>query len=308
MAQAKQKTILITGISGYVSQYLLRFVPENVRVLGTTRRLWTPAGEAGIPVYNLDLTRNVLPQLEQIDLPVDVILHTAAVSNLGQCQNKPELARRVNAQATAELARWCKSRNIRLIYFSTDIVFKGDHPPYDEQAQPDPINVYGQTKWEGEIAVQESGADFAIGRIALGLGRGLNGTRNFIDWFLERLENRQPLTLFKDEIRTATYAAELAKRFWQLALSKETGIFHVCGAQPLDRFSLGKAFCDYLGKGHDLLTPISLQDMKDYPRPADVSLISTRTVDGLEFKINSILEFIPLLLGLERSKNARKNK
>ena len=298
MGQTKQKTVLITGISGYVSQYLLRFKPENVRVLGTARRPWPVTKQENIAVYNLDLTRDVLPQLEQIDLPVDIVLHTAAVSNLGQCQSNPELARRVNAQATAELARWCKNRHIRLIYFSTDIVFKGDHPPYDEQAQPEPINMYGQTKWEGEIAVQKSAADFAIGRIALGLGRGLNGTRNFVDWFLERLKNRQPLTLFTDEIRTATYAAELAKRFWQLALSRETGIFHVCGAQALDRFSLGKAFCDYLGKGHDLLTPISLQDMKDYPRPADVSLISTRTVNGQPFVIPSILEFTAELFSL----------
>ncbi len=306
MERQKQTTVLITGINGYVSQYLVRFKPSNVRILGTTRRPQPSAFD--FPLYFLDLTQNVSRQLDKIDQAVDVVLHTAAMSNLGQCQNNPQLARRVNAQATAELARWCKSRNIRIVYFSTDIVFKGDRPPYDEQAQPDPINVYGQTKWEGEIAVQESAADFAIGRIALGLGRGLNGTRNFVDWFMERLENRQPLTLFTDEIRTATYVAELAKRFWQLALSAETGIFHVCGAEPINRFALGKAFCDYLGKGHDLLTPISLQDMQDYPRPADVSLISTRTVDGVEFKIDSILEFIPSLFEPERSKNARKNQ
>ncbi len=297
MKPTKRKTVLITGISGYVSQYLLRFVPQNVRVLGSARRPWAPARKAGIPVYPLDLTRDVLVQLEQIDVPVDVVLHTAALSNLGQCQNKPELAHRVNVQATAELALWCKERNARLIYFSTDIVFKGDTPPYDEQAQPDPVNVYGQTKWEGEIAVQESGADFAIGRIALGLGRGLNGTRNFVDWFLQRLRNGQALTLFKDEIRTATYVAELAKAFWRLALTNEGGIFHVCGAQPLDRFTLGKAFCDYLGRGHDLLQPVSLGDMTDYPRPADVSLLSTRTVDGKPFEIPSILHFLPELFG-----------
>ena len=295
MSERSAKTVLITGITGYISQYLLLTKPAGVRIVGAARRDWPPASRQNIPIFSLDLTKSLFPQLDAIDLNIDAVLHTAAMSGLGACQKQPELAERINAQVTAELAQWCKMRGARLVYFSTDIVFKGDRPPYDEKAQPDPVNVYGLTKWKGELAVQEAGINFATGRIALALGQGLNGTRNFIDWFLERVEKQQPLTLFTDEIRTATYVMELAKRFWQLALSKETGIFHVCGAQPIDRFSLGKALCDALGRGHELLTPISLRDMTDYPRPVDVSLLSTRKLDGQPFRINSILEYVPFL-------------
>ncbi len=295
MSERSAKTVLITGITGYISQYLLLTKPAGVRIVGAARRDWPPASRENIPIFSLDLTKSLFPQLDAIDLNIDAVLHTAAMSGLGACQNQPELAERINARATAELAQWCKQRGVRLVYFSTDIVFKGDRPPYDEKAQPDPVNVYGLTKWKGELAVQEAGINFAIGRIALGLGRGLNGTKNFIDWFLDRVEKKQPLTLFTDEIRTATYVVELARRFWQLALSEETGIFHVCGAQPIDRFSLGKALCDALGRGHELLTPISLQDMTDYPRPVDVSLLSARELNGQPFKIASILEYVPYL-------------
>ncbi len=294
-----KKTVLITGITGYISQYLLRYAPDTVRIIGSTRREQPALKNKLWKIIRLNLTQDVAAQLDAAEVLPDVVLHTAALSGLGDCQRNPQLAERVNAQATAELARWCQKHGVRLVYLSTDIVFKGDRPPYDEQAQPDPINVYGLSKWHGELAVQETDGDFAIGRIALALGRGLNGTHNFIDWFMQRLQSGHPVTLFTDEIRTATYVGALAERFWQLALSAEKGIFHVCGAQALDRFTLGRALCDYLGYGHDLLKPISLNDMNDYPRPADVSLLSTRTVDGQPFTIPSILEYIPLLFGNE---------
>ncbi len=281
--------VLITGITGYISQYLLKNRPSNVQIIGTARK---PLNLPDIQTFLLDLNKSLFPQLDSLPFLPDVVLHTAAMSGLGACEKNPEMAERVNGSAIRELARWCAKNGVRLIYFSSDIVFKGDRPPYDESSQPDPINVYGRTKWQGELAVQETLNDFAIGRIALALAPGLNGTRNFIDWFLERLSNKQEIPLFTDEIRTPTFTPELAKHFWQLALSKETGIFHVCGAQAIDRYRLGRALCDALGQGHDLLKPISLSQMTDYPRPVDVSLVSTKKLDNQPFKIPSILNFI----------------
>ncbi len=287
------KKVLITGITGYISQYILKSKPSSVQVIGTARK---PLNLPDIQTFLLDLNKSLFPQLDSLPILPDVVLHTAAVSGLGACEKNPEMAERVNGSATRELARWCAKNGVRLIYFSTDIVFKGDRPPYDESSQPDPINVYGRTKLQGELAVQETLNDFAIGRIALSLAPGLNGTRNFIDWFLERLSNKQEIPLFTDEIRTPTFTPELAKRFWQLVLSKETGIFHVCGAQAIDRYQLGRALCDALGHGHDLLKPISLKQMTDYPRPVDVSLVSTRKIDEEEFKIPGILYFVEQLI------------
>ncbi|MHB2153848.1 SDR family oxidoreductase [Calditrichota bacterium GD2] len=292
------KRVLITGINGYISQFLLQTRPENVEIIGAARRDDLSAHALNIDdLIKLDLAQAVQPQLNVLSGPVDAVIHTAAVSSLALCQKEPELALRVNAQATRELAHWCIINGARLIYLSTDIVFKGDHPPYDENSKPEPINQYGLSKWQGEIAVQETLENFAIGRIALALAPGLNGTRNFIDWFFERLNNNETIPLFKDEIRTPTYTVELARRFWRLALSRETGIFHVCGAEALDRFTLGQKLCDALGYGHKLLEAVSLNDMSDYPRPVDVSLVCTRTPDGAEFKIPSILKFLPFMVG-----------
>ena len=290
------KRVLITGIYGYISQYLLRFKPNNVEVYGTARRQYDRPLPHVKTLFSLDLFQDVQQQLDSINEPIDVIIHTAAESKLAVCEKQPELALRVNARATGELAAWCQLNKVRLIYLSTDIVFKGDKPPYDENSSPDPINQYGYSKWQGELAVQETLNDFAIGRIALALAPGLNGTQNFIDWFLNRLNHNETIPLFKDEIRTPTYTAELAKNFWRLALSNEKGIFHICGGQPLDRYTLGKALCDVLGRGHELLKPVSLNDMTDYPRPVDVSLKSTRTIDGRPLKIASILNCLTRII------------
>lgn len=289
------KRVLITGITGYISQYLIKTKPQNVLLFGTTHRRELRSMDGVEKQFFLDLTKPIKKQLEKLTFSVDVVLHTAAMSSLALCQREPELALQVNTRATRELAEWCQQQQVRFIYFSTDIVFKGNDPPYDEQSQPDPINQYGFSKWQGEIVVQQSLKNFAIARIALALAAGLNNRRNFIDWFWERLNNNQPIPLFKDEIRTPTYTPELAKNIWKLALSEENGIFHVCGAQSIDRFTLGKALCDVLGRGHELLRPISLRDMTDYPRPLDVSLLSTRRLNGQPFKIKSILEYLPFL-------------
>ncbi|NOX89503.1 MAG: SDR family oxidoreductase [Calditrichaeota bacterium] len=289
----KTKNILITGISGYISQYLLLTKPQNVNVIGTARRrILNRPDYFPQTIIRLDLQKDVFSQLEQLTLPVDAVIHTAAMSGLGACEKDPQLAKRINAEATGELARWCQNRRIRLIYFSTDIVFKGDAPPYDENSRPDPINVYGQTKWEGELKVRENYEDYAIGRIALAMAPGLNNTSNFIDWFVNRLHNGRQIPLFKDEIRTPTFTPLLAEKFWEITLSADTGIFHVCGAQAIDRYSLGKAICQYLGKGFELLKPISLKDMRDYPRPVDVSLISKRTMAKKGVEIGSILSYL----------------
>ncbi|MHB2149776.1 SDR family oxidoreductase [Calditrichota bacterium LG25] len=289
--------VLITGINGYISQYLIRSRPQNVEIIGATRGRDLQPLPGVKRLLFLDLTGNVQKQLNTFTEKIDAVIHTAAISSLALCEKEPQLALRVNAQATGEIAAWCKANGVRLIYLSTDIVFKGDRPPYDENSQPQPINQYGYSKWQGEIAVQETLENFAIGRIALALAPGLNGTRNFIDWFFERLNNNETIPLFKDEIRTPTYTVELARRFWRLALSRATGIFHICGAEALDRFTLGQKLCDALGYGHERLKAASLNDMTDYPRPVDVSLISRRAPDGADFKIPSILEFLPLMAG-----------
>jgi dTDP-4-dehydrorhamnose reductase len=128
------------------------------------------------------------------------------------------------------------------------------------------------------------------------MGRGLGPTRNFVDWFLDRLHKKQEIPLFQDEIRTATFVEPLADMLWQIALSSEQGIFHLCGEQAVNRYELGRMFCDHLGYGHEQLKAISLNDMTDCRRPVDVSQVSTRQINGIDLRITGIGKWIPDIL------------
>ncbi|MBD3224551.1 MAG: sugar nucleotide-binding protein [Caldithrix sp.] len=291
------KRVLITGLSGWIGHYLYLSCPPGIKLSGTVRdddRFNPPSHQTEVTMEFLDLYQPVAKQLD--DLKVDILIHTAAMSSMGECEKDGDAARQINFKATYELAEWCRQRDCRFVYLSTDIVFDGHHAPYREDDTPQPINQYGITKLQGEKSVASILRDYTIVRIALGLGRGIGNTSNFVDWFLDKINRNQTITLFKDEVRTPTAIRPLARAIWQIALSPETGIFHLCGQQKLNRLQLGKLFCDELGQGHELLKPISLADTKDYPRPADVSMQSTRSVLGKKIQIPPISDYITYMI------------
>ena len=291
------KRVLITGGSGYIGQYLLRHCPETVKAAVTIRneQKWLSVeNNYFFPSHPLLLEKEIAPQIA--DKPFDIIIHTAAAASLAFCEKDPLLANRLNGEAVAELAKYCSQRGIRLFYLSTDIVFKGDAAPYAEDDQPEPVNVYGRSKLAGEIAVREFAQDYAVGRIALTLGRGLGQAGNFIDWFLRRLDKGLEIPLFVDEIRTPAAVSFLAKEIWRLALSEEQGVFHLAGEESLSRFELGRKICAYLGRGEHLLKAISVADMKDYERPLDVSLASRRGLQNEKILIPGISRLLNTLL------------
>lgn len=289
--------ILISGLNGYLGQYLLACQPPSIELAGTIRPqsiLQIPSFLSGLELVKLSLEEEIEAQFQ--DITTDILIHTAALANLAVCENAPKLAEKVNSQASGALARWCAKRRIRMIYLSTDIVFDGEHPPYSEDDLARPVNVYGKTKWLGEKAIQEELSDFVIIRISLALGPGRGGRRNFVDWFMDKINSKQEIPLFYDEIRTPTAVRILAEKIWQIALSTVTGTFHLCGERSIDRYELGRIICQKLGQGLDLLRPISVKTMNDYPRPVDVSLKSDRLFQGQPLKIAGIDDLIDDIL------------
>ena len=269
----RREQVLITGISGYIGQYLVRYRPKEVTLRGTIHKT-RPSLPADVKSFPLDLKKNVEEQLNAVT--ADVVIHTAAISGLAECQHNEQDAMRINAKATEELARWCKEKSCRMIYLSTDIVFDGESAPYSETDKAQPVNVYGRSKLAGEQAVQSIVRDFVICRISLVLGRGMGGRKNFIDWLLKRLENGNDVPLFADEVRTPVLAKDMAKRIWEIALGTGQGIYHCFGDAAVDRFTLGKACSHILGKDDSLLKSVSLRDAAGYPRPANVALTTVR--------------------------------
>ena len=262
--------VLITGLSGYLGHYLYYYRPKNVQIIGTYCR----------NSDDFEAQKMIRLDLESVDVftklsgRYDLVIHTAANASLGDCERNEHRAYRVNSEATEKLARWSQYQGSRFIYLSTDIVFKGDQGNYTENDQPNPVNIYGLSKLEGERAVSAYHTNYTICRLSLVLGKAKGSRKNFIDHFIQNLHEGNEIPLFVDEWRTPITPRYAAHAIWEIALSKYTGIIHLCGAERINRYQLGMKITAYLNYPTDRLQKACSSQTTAYPRPLDVSLRS----------------------------------
>jgi dTDP-4-dehydrorhamnose reductase len=266
--------LLITGASGLLGAYLLRAV-ENRRDL--VARGGPGGGERfGIVLRPLDLTDSTaVADAFRADRP-DVVLHAAALARVADCVRDPERAARINAEATAILAGLAAEAGTRFVLVSTDLVFDGENAPYTEADSPRPLSVYGRTKRAAEeaaLAVPRS----AVVRVSLLYGPSLHGRPSFFDELAAALRAGRPITLFRDEWRTALDLITAAQALLAVARSNVTGVLHLGGPERVSRLEMGLRLAKFLQADP---SPIVAADRAAVPsaepRPRDVSLDSSR--------------------------------
>jgi dTDP-4-dehydrorhamnose reductase len=180
-----------------------------------------------MPYEMLDITD--AEAVEQVITRVkpDVVVHCAAWTavDLAEDADKIEKVRAINATGTANIAAVCKGLDCKMIYISTDYVFDGQgEAPWEPDCKDyKPLNVYGQTKLEGELAVANTLEKFFIVRIAWVFG--LNG-KNFIKTMLALSEKYDTLRVVCDQIGTPTYTLDLSRLLVDMALSEKYGYYH----------------------------------------------------------------------------------
>ena len=153
----------------------------------------------------------------------DAIIHCAAWTNVDDAEEQPEKCRAVNVTGTRNVAEAAKSVNAKLIYISTDYVFDGSGTePWNEDDTPHPLSVYGQSKLDGEKAVQELVDRHFIVRTAWLYGRG----KNFVKTMLRLGQERESVRVVDDQIGTPTYTADLARLLVDMAESNLYGTYH----------------------------------------------------------------------------------
>ena len=175
-----------------------------------------------LDITDADMVRAVLSRVKP-----DVVIHCAAWTavDLAEDEDKQEKVRAINAAGTRNIAQVCKELDCKMVYISTDYVFDGQG---EEPWQPDckdykPLNVYGQTKLEGELAVAELVEKYFIVRIAWVFG--LNG-KNFIKTMLDVGKRFDTLRVVNDQIGTPTYTLDLARLLVDMVETEKYGYYH----------------------------------------------------------------------------------
>ncbi len=281
--------ILITGITGFLGWRLARALSPGNTVFGTCREL-----SAGIPAGGTPL---LLDLREPDRIPgvvaaaaAELIIHTAAIISPAACLRDPETARLVNADSTAVLARSAADAGARLAYTSTDRVFAGGRRPCREDDPPAPLGVYGRSKLDGENAVLKADAGNLVLRLPLMYGSPSPRHSPFTGWMLQAWREKKPLRLFLDQYRTPALVDDAAEAI-RLLLERKVpgGIYHLGGADRVNRAEFGYALAEIFGLDPGLIRPVLMAEEEvNTPTPFDVSLDSGKLERTTGFRLRGI--------------------
>ncbi|HKM35862.1 MAG TPA: dTDP-4-dehydrorhamnose reductase [Lachnospiraceae bacterium] len=178
----------------------------------------------GVDIEKMDITDSISVNKVIKEAAPDAVIHCAAYTAVDAAEDNVGICRKVNADGTQNIANVCKELNIKMVYISTDYVFDGKGTrPWEPDDERHPLNVYGQTKYEGELAVQNTLENYFIVRIAWVFG--VNG-KNFIKTMLSLAETHNRLTVVNDQFGSPTYTYDLARLLVDMVLTSQYGVYH----------------------------------------------------------------------------------
>jgi dTDP-4-dehydrorhamnose reductase len=292
--------ILITGANGLLGQKLVSLAGKNpdVHLLaagrGPCRILEFPENT----VYKAcDISHSEEISSCCIEFRPDLVIHTAAMTNVDECELNPEACRIQNVEAVKNVIAASEKCGAHLIHLSTDFIFDGEDGPYDETASPNPISIYGQSKLDAENLVMAASCPWSIVRTVLvyGIAPGLSRS-NIILWVKASLEQGKEIQVVDDQFRTPTLAEDLAAGCLLIAEKKATGIFNISGKDFLTPYEMAIQTADYFGLNKNLIKKASAATFSQAAkRPPRTGFIITKAEQILGYQPHSFNEGIAIL-------------
>ncbi|MGB3534342.1 MAG: NAD(P)-dependent oxidoreductase [Microcoleaceae cyanobacterium] len=268
------KKLLVTGASGFLGWNICQVAKPQWQVYGIYCSNSIKSDD--ITFIKIDLTDyTALKSLFKTIQPTAVI-HAAAQSKPNFCQQYPEQAYPINVTASINISGLCSDLSIPCVFTSTDLVFDGRNPFYQETDPVSPINIYGEQKVKAEQEMQQRYPHTIICRMPLMFGKASPHNSSFIQGFIQNLKAGKPLNLFMDEYRTPASAITAAKGLL-MALETQENIIHLGGKERISRYDFGRLMAEILELPITRINACRQQDVSmTAPRPADVSLDSSK--------------------------------
>jgi len=195
----------------------------------------------------------------------DFVIHAAAFTNVDGCAREPDKAYLVNALGTQNVALACQRVGAVMVFISTNEVFDGKaSSPYLEFDRTNPTNVYGRSKWAGEMYTQMLLQRFYIVRTAWLYARQGN---NFIEKIIRAADEREAVSVVTDEVSSPTYAPDLALAIVRLLTTDAFGIYHFTNAGICSRYDFAVEILKQSGRGHIPVQPITFEQYQRTSTP-----------------------------------------
>jgi len=293
--------ILVTGANGLLGQKLLHRLTseQGLQITASGRGEHRLAKESGGYNYrSLDVTNREAVRDFIAGCRPDCVIHTAAMTQVDDCEKDPQACHLNNVEAVRILAEACEPWGTHLVHLSTDFIFDGKSGPYIEEDDPNPLSVYGQSKAEAEKIVMQYSGPWTIVRTVLLYGLAADMSRsNIVLWVKKSLEEGREIRIVSDQFRTPTLAEDLAEGCCRVALRKATGIYNISGGEYMSVLEMARRIARYFQLNDKLIESISTIALgQPAARPLLSGFIIDKAKRDLGFAPRTLEEGIALIL------------
>lgn len=275
-------SILATGFNGMVGSRFAELFPQYA--------IENLSKSQGTDITDYEA---VIAQFE--NSKADTVIHMAAKTDVDSCEDdklfgEEGQAWQINVEGTANIVKASQKTGKRIIYISTDFVFDGTRDFYTEEDVPNPVNWYGYTKYEGELAVSSSGLNYSILRISYPYRAYYPPKKDFVRRILEKMENKEKIYALSDHVYTPTFVDDIAAGLCSFLEKNIAGIFHMVGSEKLPVYEGMKTIGEVFGHAPQLVPVTREIYFKDHAyRPFKLALKSDK-IRNLGIKMSSFEE------------------
>lgn len=259
---------LVTGATGLLGANAVLRLSRTARVVGSARARPSVMSPESFVEVDLAHATSRAHLVERVS--PDVVFHSAALSSIEACAADPALARALNVDASADLARQAADMGARFVLVSTDAVFDGHSGGYTEGDTTSPTTEYGRTKVAAERAVLDANPDAIVARVNF-YGWSPSGTRSLAEFFYRHLAQGKQVNGFTDITVSTLYVEDLVDAIAALVATDASGTFHVASSEAISKYEFGKLVARTLGYSTDLVSPALSTDFLTHARGADLS-------------------------------------
>lgn len=250
--------IALTGADGLIGSRIIEMLGQDFEFVPLPQNL-------------MDITDKKQVESALQNLNFDIFFHLAAYTNVSGAETNKETCFKINIEGTKNVFNTVKSLNKKFIYVSTDFIFDGTNPPYDEDSTPNPIGIYASSKYEGEKIVKDRAM---IIRISYPYRSNFELKKDFFRTFRSYLESNKPLSMITDSLMTPTFIDDIAFGLKYLFNNYRSEIFHLVGSQSISPYDAAIKVAETFGLDKSLIEKTTyeeyIKNKPGLPKLADI--------------------------------------
>ena len=295
-SKVRKERILVIGSNGMLGQRLTEFLFNKKNIALMCASAEDESFIDDVDYHKLDVTDKEQVKNIITDFYPDIIINTAAYTNVDKSEIEKEIVWKVNVNGIENIAKFAAVSEAHVITLSTDYVFDGEAGPYSEKDLPNPINYYGRSKLAMENSLIASRASYTIIRTNVLYGPAKYGRPDFVKWVVSSVRDGKRIKIVDDQINNPTYIDDLVSGIASAAKYKKNGIFNIGGAELLDRYQFTMNIAEFFDLDKSLIDRIKTAELNQLARrPLKSGLINLKAETELNYRPHSMQNTFELM-------------